>query len=138
MWSLFQYELLYCLLPTLVTSLALAPQNPDGSLTLTNPSSLLPSLNGSNLNAVTRLTKPAVYCDENIYGYVDLDSCKDAFDQIPHDALKLIDQNILSYGPRGHGNWDIILPKRYISCEASSHSKIRLGGFMYTFVANAR
>ena len=119
MWSLFQYELLCCLLlPTLATSLALAPQNPDGSLTLTNPSSLLlPSLNGSDLNAVTGLTRPAVDCDEELYGYVDLDSCKDAFDQIPHDELRLVDQNVLSYGPRGHGNWDIILPKRYISCK---------------------
>ena len=117
MWSLSNHEVLCCLLPTLVMSLALAPQNPGGSLSLTNPSSLPPS-NVSNQSTVTRLTvEPAVDCDPDLYGQVNLDSCKDAFDQIPHDYPTLFDRRVLSYGPRDHGHWDVILPKRYISCE---------------------
>ena len=117
MWSLSHYEVLCYLLPTLVVSLALAPQNPDGSLTLTIPSSL-PPLNVSNQSTVPRLTvEPAVDCDPDLYGQVKRDSCKDAFDQIPHDFPTLVDRRVLSYGPRDHGTWDVILPKRYISCE---------------------
>ena len=120
MWSLSHYEVLFCLLPTLVMSLALAPQNPDGSLTLTNPSAPPSSLNISNPKAVTKLTGQAVDCNENLYGRVNRDSCKDAFDQIPHDVPTLFDQRVLSFGSRDQGNWDIILPKRYISCEPLS------------------
>ena len=119
MWSLFYYEVLCCLLPTFAVSLALAPQTPDGSLTLTNLSSLPPSLNVSSPTAFTRLTAPAVACDEGLYGRVRLDSCKDAFNQIPHDPATLLNSRVLSYGPRDHGSWDAILPKRYISCEPS-------------------
>ena len=121
MWSLSHYEVLGCLLPTLVISLALAPQRPDGSLTLTNPSSLPHPLNGSSQNGVTMLTGPAAHCF--IDDGVNLDSCKDAFGRIPVDATKLLDPRILSFGPRDHGNWDVILPKRYISCELSSRFK---------------
>ena len=112
MSSISHWGLLGCLLPPLVVSLALAPQDPGGSLTLTNPSSLPPFLNDSHQNA-----GPIAECDPVAYGLVEIDSCKDAFDQIPHDWSTLTDQRLLSYGPRDHGTWDAILPKRYISCE---------------------
>ena len=124
MLLLSHYEVLGCLLPTLVISLAFAPQSPDGSLTLINPSSLPDPLNGSSQNGVTNLTAPAVYCYPDIYGEVDLDSCKDAFNQIPHDVTRLVDKRILSYGPRDHGSWDFILPKRFISCEPLFNPRI--------------
>ena len=132
MWSLSHCGLLGCLFPPLVVSLALAPQDPDGSLTLTNGLSLTPFSNGSHQNA-----RPVVDCDPDLYGVVEIDSCKDAFDQIPNDYATLTNKRVLSYGPRDHGTWDTILPKRYISCEPLPLSKDRLGGFIHSVVANA-
>ena len=132
MW-LFSCSLaLYGLLPTLVASLALnAPPNTDGSLTLTEPSSMFQNLNAStgtnstliedgillNPKIATELRSLKVDCDESRFGNPPVASCKDALIQIPHDPATLAKDPTYSYGPRGEGAWDVNLPKRYISSE---------------------
>lgn len=113
MWSLSHYEVQCCLLPTLAGSLALALQNSDGSLTLTNTLSLPLSLNMSHSKGVIGLTELAIACNPRFYA----ESCKDAINHITHDCAELVSEMVLSYDPRDHETWDVILPKRSISCE---------------------
>ena len=130
MWSFSHYLSLYFLLPTFVTSLALAPQNGDGSLLLTTPSSLSPNLNlssitpfnitkNTSLSAAT--TQPLghqrqVKCESSIYGHPPVASCREAFAQAPQDPRLFLINPTWTYGQRGQGAWDFNLPKRYISC----------------------
>ena len=130
MWSFSCSLARYGLLPTLVASLALnAPPNTDGSLTLTEPSSLFQLLNASaatnstliedgvllNPEIATELRTLKVDCDESRFGNPPVASCRDALQQIPHDPAILARDPTFSYGPRGEGAWDVNLPKRYIS-----------------------
>lgn len=130
MWSFSQYLSLCSLLPTFVTSLALAPPNGDGSLTLTNPSSLSPHLNISAIPPINaaintslstgtdeRLGKNRhVKCETSIYGNPPVDSCRDALRQAPRDPRWYITNPTFTFGQRGEGHWDFNLPKRLISC----------------------
>ena len=131
--SSFSCYLALCgLLAPFVMSLALnAPQNADGSLTLIQPSSLLPPVNASaatddstvedvlRLKATT-LKDPQVDCDGRRFGNPPVASCKDvvAYMLNQQDPATLLRDPTLSYGPRGQGAWDVKLPKRYISSES--------------------
>ena len=122
MWSFSQYLPLSCLLPTLVTSLALAPANDAGaSLTLTNPSSQnlppVPVLTADNKNSsLLSAGERHVKCESSLYGHPSVASCQDAFDVAPHYTRWFITNPVLTFGRRGTGNWDFNLPNRYISC----------------------
>lgn len=132
MSSLFYYLTIYYLIPSFVASLTLnAPQDSDGSIALTKPSSLLPSLNEStatgnstikdilllNPSATRILTLPTIDCDDLRFGNPPAASCENAVAQIPQDPATIIRDPDRSYGPRGQGAWDVNLPKRYISCK---------------------
>ncbi len=140
MSSLFHYGYLALssLLPRFAMSLTLnPPQNANASISLTNISSLLPSLkvlgttgNSNNrefllLHPITSIpfTITKVDCDEQRFGNPRATSCKDALAQIPQDPATVITNPNRSYGPRGQGTWDVNLPKRYISCKTLSDAK---------------
>ena len=130
MWSFSRSLSLCCLLPTLVTSLALAPLNGDGSLVLTNASSLSPNLNLPAVKVITAAKNTSlstasdqtlgharhVKCESSIYGHPPVASCRDAFSKIPRDLRWFSVNPTFTFGPRGQGAWDFNLPKRYISC----------------------
>ena len=130
MWSFSRYLSLCCLLPTLVISLAFAPQNGDGSLILTNPSSLSPNLNLSAITVINAAKNTSlstatnqtlghnrhVKCENTLYGHPPVASCRDAFSQIPRDPRWFLLNPTFTFGPRGQGAWDFNLPKRFISC----------------------
>ena len=101
-----------------------SPQNVDGSITLTQPSLLVPSSNASaedlrlqSTNVSTSLKVAKIECDEHRFGNPPVASCQDAIEQLPQDPRTIIINPNQSYGPRGQGNWDVNLPKRYISCK---------------------
>ena len=123
-----------CLLPTLVNSLTLnVPQGftPAGGLIQLNGSSsdvILPpavllsqplnttpagnaTLDVIKLNTST-VNGPEIHCDDTVYGQPPVDSCADAFAQVP----LLFPSPTWSFGPRGEGNFDIGLPYRWIGC----------------------
>ena len=130
MRSFSRYLSLSCLLPKFATSLALAPQNGDGSLVLTNPSSLPPSLNLSAITTIDAANNTSlstgtdqtlghdrhVKCESSIYGHPPVTSCRDAFSQAPRDPRWYILNPTFTFGQRGEGPWDFNLPKRFISC----------------------
>ena len=132
MRSLFYYPSLCCLLPTFALSLALAPQNGDGSLILTNPSSLPPNLTLSAVTAINAAKSTSlstatdqtlghdrhVICEISIYGHPPVASCMDAIKQIPVNPrwFRWSKNPTLTFGQRGQGTWDFNLPKRFISC----------------------
>ena len=129
MFLLSHYLTLCSLLPTIVISLALnIPPNPDGSITLTNPSSLVNASAATDnstikdvvlLNPDTSaiLTNAKVDCDERRFGNPPAASCSNAVAQIPQGTRIVIMNPTWSYGPREAGTWDVNLPKRYISCK---------------------
>ena len=52
-------------------------------------------------------------CDGSIYGYdLDKDSCLDAWAKIPTD-----NENV-SFGARTHGDFEVPLPSRSLSCKS--------------------
>lgn len=123
--SVSSYLAICSLLPGLVKSLVIpSPQNFDGSITLAQPSLLVPSSNASaedlllqNTNKSTNLKIAKIECDESRFGNPPVASCQNAVAQLPQDARTIIINPNQSYGPRGQGNWDVVLPKRYISCK---------------------
>ena len=134
----FGYLAISSLLPPFAMSLTLnPPQNANASTTLTNPSSLLPSLKvlgitgNSNIkeslllrpNTSTTLAMAKIECDDRRFGNPRVASCKNAVAQIPQDPVTIIRNPKRSYGPRGEGTWDVNLPKRYISCKTPSDAK---------------
>ena len=114
-----RYLALCGLIPSLVVSLAPdVPQKSGSSLTLTSPSSLLPSTEILlNQSTAAILKESKVDCDERRFGHPPGDSCRNAIAQLPQDPATLIRDPTWSYGPRGQGAYDVGLPKRYISCE---------------------
>ena len=128
MSSLSCYLVLCGMLAPFVMSLFLnAPQSADGSLTLTQPSSLLPPVNDSDNSTIedifrlqaTTLKDPTVDCDGRRFGNPPIASCKDVVAYLLHqqNPATLLRDPTFTYGPRGQGAWDVSLPKRYISCE---------------------
>jgi hypothetical protein len=101
-------------------SLALTIPVNNAELSLTQPSAhtnmtsnLALAFSARNLSISA---PPIVQCDGSLYKR-DLvkSSCVDAISTIPNDA------EILTFGDRGFGSYDIPLPHRFISCEPSSH-----------------
>ena len=154
MSSLFHYWYLALssLLPPFAMSLALnPPQNANVSVTLTNLSSLLPSMKVSgttgnseirellllNPNTSTTLTIAQIECDEWRFGHPQAASCKDAVAQIPQDPVTVMMNPNRSYGPRGEGTWDVNLPKRYISCNTPSDPKITVALAQFWLIFNS-
>ena len=110
------------LLPSYAVSLALnAASNPDGSLTLTQPSSLGPN--------TTTLTEGKIDCDQNRFGNPPSASCKDAMALLPRNARSLFRHIKRSYGPRTQGTWDVNLPSRLISCKGVIQVYLRFVAF---------
>ena len=86
-------------------STALNVSTPNASFSPTPPPSLLSNPYSPNLTTVT------IQCDGATYGDdLNLNSCVDAFEQIPHYV------NELTWGPRTQGQWNVNLPWRIYSC----------------------
>lgn len=131
--SLFHYLAICSLNPGFARSLVVpSPDNPQGSTSLIQPSLLIPSWNVSamtdnstatkdlllpGLNESTSLKLAKIVCDDLRFGNPPAASCENAILQIPQDPGTIALDPKRSYGPRGEGNWDVNLPKRYISCK---------------------
>ena len=106
--STYYLTIICCLLPSYAVSLALsAASNPDGSLTLVQPS----GLHGNT----TTLTGGNIDCDQRRFGNPPSASCLEAMALLPRDASSLFRRIKRSYGPRTQGTWDVNLPSRIIS-----------------------
>lgn len=129
MSSLSHYLILPYLLSVFVVSIALnVPPNPD-SLTLgsthyyiPNPTNTSGSTNNDSSTALPLLDSmltamPKVVCEPSIYGHPPAASCREAVSQIPNDPATILRNPTLIIGPRDLGQWDVPLPKRFISCK---------------------
>ena len=95
--------LIITILRSLLTSVEAHPQRAIAISPQFNISTL--SLNASIMG------QPFIICDAKQYGQIaKSESCYDLLTQIDNSGKT---QRI---GRRGTGNWDITLPKRYISC----------------------
>ena len=113
MFTLDHYFSLYWLLPSIVLALNI----PAGQNSINQPS--LPLLTNitetnSHLNA-SILTEQEIECQSGLRS-PQISSCQDALAQAPLDPATIIANPTYSYGPRGHGNFDVGLPFRWISC----------------------
>ncbi len=117
MFTLDHYFSLYWLLPSIVLALNI----PAGQNSINQPSlPLLTNITGSNalLNA-SMLTEQEIECHSGLKS-PQISSCQDALAQAPLEPATIIANPTYSYGPRGHGNFDVGLPFRWISCMFSA------------------
>ncbi len=112
------------LLATAVSSLVLQlPQSTDGQLdemplsynTTTSSTSRNPYILPSNFSTSNALD---IECDQALGIHMQIASCVDALHKIPQ-TLKQV-----TLGERGTGQFDIVLPYRYLSCKLLHFSRL--------------
>ena len=96
-------------LPAGSTSQSIAPQlnTPSQSVTPLQALNVTDYLSPSTLGVGAELR-----CDPLRFGHPNAESCREALFQIP----LILSNPVYSFGPRGEGDFDIGLPRRYISC----------------------
>ena len=94
---------------SIVSSIALRTQLRDPLPSPSEPSKASAVASATSLDLVALNASTSVKCESDWGRDLNIESCKNALEKIPRDSARL------SFGYRGTGDPDVLLPARYLS-----------------------